>query len=1261
MLVALNRVVSVERLADLLWDGQPPAQARRAIHTHVSRLRAVLGVAGADRHGVTLTSVGHGYRLDADPARVDAHRFRTAFAAAVVIRDPDRRLSELRAALAMWRGPALDGAASERLRSRLCNDLDEQRLLGYEEVVRTSLESHRTTSVLPEVAQLTAEYPGRERLVELHMRALHLAGRRTDALDLYHRTRGYLVEELGIEPGTALREAHQRILRDRVDPVTPRANTIEPHVARVPAQLPPCVAPFIGRRPQLDQLDTLLDNDLPQGRGLVVVSGSAGVGKTALAIHWAHRRRDRFPDGQLYVNMLGHAADRPLPPVVALSRFLRAFGVATGELPDDVGEASSLYRSLIAEQRMVVVLDNVLNADQVRPLLPGGRSVAVVTSRETLGPLVAHEGAHHVPVGVLASDEARTLLVRTIGDERTAEELDSVDAVASLCSNLPLALRIVAANLVLRPRLRIADQVTRLLGGDRLGELVVADDPQSAVRVSFDLSYRRLPAPTRRVFRLLGLVPGPDVDVATAATLADGGHDDTARSLRELARAHLVEEGAADRYSLHDLLRCYARERARETDPVSERAAALDRLYRHYRDVSAAPARATWLEAEEANLAAAVHHARTPPQRAYAGEITDNLRGYFWNRVYPAASAGGRGDELRTQVTARLDLASLHWRAGSYSEAARHESAGLDLARRAGWLEAQAAISGHLGITYLRTGDVDRGVAHLCQSLELYDQTAWRLAGVALPRRSRWPVVPVGFAGRDDELRCLTTMLTNIDAPRVAVIQGPPGAGRTTLALAAAHAVADHFLGGTHYVDLHGHFANQARRPEEVIEDLVLSLGTEPGAVPSGLDQRAALCRSRLGDQQALVIVDNAPAVDPWTSLLPESSCSGLVVITTDSVPGNGYAMTLRPSDGTTPSLDTIPEIYRALSADTARMVRLLATHPSATVSTGAAAALAGLPPSAARRALDDLVAARLAVRTDDDRYIVGATIRAYATERCVLEDDAPGRALAVDRVLEWYLRLVYAANHVLAPYRQDPTLDLPRHDTEIPDFDYDEALDWCESELPNVVVAAQLALDRGENVTAWKLAAGSFNYLYRSRRASLWVRLHELGLAGARRAGNRYGEAWVLQNLALAHTLSGQRESARALFQDALAIRQDLGDRVGEAWTLTGIGVSYLAADDFVTAARNFDRAARTFRECGERVGEVVALTRAGDTYRGMHDSGRALASLRKALELAVATDENHGEGLTLLLLAETYRESGRTDDAVTLFQRAMNKHQVD
>ncbi|MDT4986202.1 MAG: hypothetical protein QOI74_296, partial [Micromonosporaceae bacterium] len=513
LLLRPNRPVEIGELAAVGWDDDVPHAGRRQVQNAIAALRAVL-----TRAGGIIDTVDGGYLLRVGPDELDVLVFERMVRHA-------RTVTDFRAALDLWRGPALAGLAGGALAEE-ARPLDESRLAALEDRLDLELAAGQHESLVDELQHLVAAHPLRERLVGQLMLALHRCGRATEAAAAYEELSARLAEELGIDPGTEIRRVQASL------------DTSGRQAAPRPAQLPADVSVFTGRISDLTRLDALLAAG--ESAGAVVVAaivGTAGLGKSALAVHWAHRVRERFPDGQLHVNLRGYAPTAPVRPLDALARFLRALGVAPDAIPTELDAAVTLYRSILTGKRVLVVLDNAATADQIRPLLPANpASVALVTSRDQLSELVDSDGAHRLTLDRLTADEAVELLARILGaerlgaDDRGAERLGADDRgaerlgaddhgaeLARLCAYLPLALRIAAANLADQPSLAVADYVAKLRGGDRLTALQIEGDPRAAVRATIDLSYAARPEPVRRLLRLLALAPGPDVTPESAA------------------------------------------------------------------------------------------------------------------------------------------------------------------------------------------------------------------------------------------------------------------------------------------------------------------------------------------------------------------------------------------------------------------------------------------------------------------------------------------------------------------------------------------------------------------------------------------------------------------------------------------------------------------------------------------------------------------------------------------------------------------------
>ncbi len=768
-LLAINagRAVPVSTLVDRLWGDQPPPSAVHSLHAHVSRLRQVLAQADST---TGLHRAGDGYRLDIRPDHVDLHRARRlvseARAVPATAGDRDQQmLRRLRAATTLWRGTPLAGLTGDWPRQAR-GALMEERLSTFIERFRIELRLGGHDVAVAPLTALLADHPLAEALAGLKMLALYRCGRQADALDVYRQLRARVVAEIGDEPGAELQALHEQILRRDPDLGAPAAGdhsgTPDPAAGAgahraprpalvVPRELPPDLTGFTGRTAQLARLEALLQH--PGGQVLIVaVSGIPGVGKTSLAVHWAHRIRNRFPDGQLFIDLRGYAACPPANPSEVLTRLLPTFGVPPERIPDREDDAVAVYRSLVADKKLLLVLDDAASAEQVRPLLPGGNgSMVLVTSRHQLTGLMARDGALRMHLGELPPDEAQALLSRSLADDRTDVKPESVRQLAEVCGYLPLALRIAAANLAVHPGRTVSELVSQLRTNDRLGVLTVPDDPRAAVRAAFDLSYLRLPETTRRVFRYLGLATGPDMDVEAVAALAGLEVTQARRHLDVLTSAHFVQEMSSGRYTLHDLLRVYANERAHREEPEAARAAAQTRIGDHWlchvnaamellqpgmvrlplpaatsgtvrHTFDGADAALAWLEAERSNLVAAARDAAATGRHPVAWLLADALRGYFfmcghtadWHNVATTglAAATARGDPCG-QAAAELSLSYLRLRQGRNSEAVAHAKSALRHARRGGWESGQMAGHNALGAAYIESGQLEKAADHL--------------------------------------------------------------------------------------------------------------------------------------------------------------------------------------------------------------------------------------------------------------------------------------------------------------------------------------------------------------------------------------------------------------------------------------------------------------------------------------------------------------------------------------------------------------------
>jgi DNA-binding SARP family transcriptional activator len=589
LLVNANRVVPADELSDMVWDGAPPAAARVTVRGLVRRLRLLLGPAVGSR----IATRPHGYAAEFQADELDVLRFaelcrdgETALRA-----DSWSRCSEvLGEALRLWRDMPFCDVPCQRLQREEVPRLEQARLQAAEWQAEAELRLGHHDRLVPQLQNLAAEQPLRERFHAQLMIALARCGRQAEALAAYRQARRALIDELGVEPGPELQDLHQRILEQDSDligsaPAPAASNAdIVPAAALQPRQLPTAIRHFTGRARELETLSALLEETAPDGPAVVIaaISGMAGVGKTALAVHFAHQAVTSFRDGQLYANLRGIGPGTPATPSEVIRGFLAALGVAPGRVPARLDELTALYRSVTAGRRLLIVLDNALDEKQVRPLLPGSPgSLVIVTSRSQLTGLAAAEGGRLLSLDVLSGVDAHALLAGRLGSDRADADPDAAAEIAALCGRLPLALGVTAARAASTPGFSLASLAAEFRDRSRLAALDVGD-PAVSVRTVFSWSYAQLPPATARMFRLLGLHPGPDVSVPAAASLAGVPVSQAWPGLAELARVHLVTEPFPGRYGFHDLLRAYAAEQAHAEESDEARRAATGRILDHY-------------------------------------------------------------------------------------------------------------------------------------------------------------------------------------------------------------------------------------------------------------------------------------------------------------------------------------------------------------------------------------------------------------------------------------------------------------------------------------------------------------------------------------------------------------------------------------------------------------------------------------------------------------------------------------------------------
>ncbi|MEU4767041.1 BTAD domain-containing putative transcriptional regulator [Actinosynnema sp. NPDC023794] len=714
-LLAINagRVVSLERLVDVLWGERPPGDSRSAIYTYVSTLRRALGD--------VLVRSGGGYLLSVRPDQVDLHVFTAELGdgrRALAEGDLEGAAARFAAALGRWHGTPLGGAQgtwAEGERSRL----EELRLGALEDRFDADLALGRGEALTTELSVAVAENPLRERLRSQLMLALGQAGRRAEALACYQQGRRILLDELGLEPGLALRSTHERVLRGEPEPPTAERRKPGPPS---PSQLPFDIADFTGRVAEHDRLVAHLTGTTGAVR-VCAISGQPGAGKSTLAAHVAHAVRDHFTDGQLYATLRGDGVV-PADPAEVLAGFLRALGTAEEAIPADPAERAQLYRTLLADRRVLIVLDDARDERQVRPLLPGGATCAVLTtSRERLGAL---GGAAHLDLSVMHDDEALELLDRVVGDGRVAAEPEAAEDIVRLCGQLPLALRIAGARLAARPQWRLARLAERL-GVQRrvLGELTLGD---LEVRGSLALSYDGLAERERAALRRLALLGVATFGGWLVAPLLDCDPREAEEVVERLVDSRLLDlattdGGTALRYRMHDLTRAFARERGEAEEPGAAVKAACARAAR------------TWLALVDLAGSHMPHTAfdrdRTPPDPRYfdpeaAAEIAADPEAWFDAEQAGLVGVVERVSELDlTDVATRLaaSLCSSRFSVRNlFGQWWRTHSAALEAARRAGDRAGEARLLSGLGWLRYEQDRFEEAASYYGQALDAYRQ-----------------------------------------------------------------------------------------------------------------------------------------------------------------------------------------------------------------------------------------------------------------------------------------------------------------------------------------------------------------------------------------------------------------------------------------------------------------------------------------------------------------------------------------------------------
>ncbi|WP_436756809.1 tetratricopeptide repeat protein [Streptosporangium sp. V21-05] len=790
LVLEANRVVSHDRLLNALWGAKVPATGQRLLHNHLWSLRRLL----TDDNIVVSTPTGYSLRLQPGASDLDVFVAETALArSALAAGDASQAAEGFRRALALWRGTALSGTHPE-LQATEGAALEEQRLAALIGRVEADLTLGRHSELIGELRLLVTEHPLNEKLRGQLMLTLHRAGRTAEALEEFRTGRRRFRDELGLEPGEELARIHQAILSGESTAIPATAEHAP--TAHVPRQLPADITRFTGRTEKLRQLDMLMveKEDTPT----VVISaiaGTAGVGKTALATHWGHRASARFPDGQLYINLHGYSLGRATTGAQALDQLLRGLGVADDEIPHSVDERASLYRSLLSSRRMLIVLDNAATPDQVRPLLPGSSpSRVLITSRDTLRSLSVTHDVHGVSLDVLSADEAIALLNSFMGGSGAAPEAEVIAELARLCGYLPLALRLAAAQLAGRSPSRVREFVAKLQQENRLTVLDLKEDPEIGVRSALELSYRSLTAPTRRMFRLLALHPGPSIGPDAAAALAGMPAENAATVVETLVNAHLLQEDDERRLSMHDLVRVYAEERCADDETADDYEDALTRTLDWYRhsvmkamdhlspmdttfmtinpidgtpDFPGFDEAMAWLEGEHPTLVAVIVHAARRNRHIHAWQIFTRLSWFFYSRNHlddllmtgeiALSSARLIGDRAgEAEILSDLGYAKMF--TGRYAEHLDHQRKALEIWRASGDRMGEARALRHVSYAFQLAGQPAKAIELGEQCLDLARSIGARVDEFAMMDTL---AISYFYMGRFDEAaevlsRCLT-------------------------------------------------------------------------------------------------------------------------------------------------------------------------------------------------------------------------------------------------------------------------------------------------------------------------------------------------------------------------------------------------------------------------------------------------------------------------------------------------------------------------
>jgi DNA-binding SARP family transcriptional activator len=756
LMVSVGRSVPTDMLAEQVWPERMPARVRATVHTYVARLRRLLG------HDVIRTAPG-GYQLAVPAESIDMWAFRELLRQAGAAGPPDEELTLLRQALGLWRGRPFANMESSWLDREVVPRLGDEWFSATERRIDLEMRVDNPGNLVAELRDLVRTYPTRESLWLRLVDALHRCGRRAEALDAYQEVRGVLTDELGIEPGDALQQMHRGVLLDGAGPASVDAPPPAESVAT--RQLPHDIANFSSRA-ELAQLQRLMATITRNGRRvthIVAMDGAPGIGKTTLAVHWAHQVARAYPDLQLYLNLRGYGPGEPMTPSAAAETLLRGLGVHSDMIPPGADERTALLRSVLAGRRVLLLLDNARDADQVRPLLPGADSLVVVTSRDQLRGLSIRDGAYRVTLGPLPPHEALALLASSFGGTRVAAERDAASRLVELCDGLPLALAIVAER---AQRAGGLTEVVQALMDERIRLDVFGDgegDPHTDLWVALSWSYRALGPDAAAMFRRLGLHPAEDISPDAAAALAGVPLRRAKHALDKLVAAHLLQQRRPHRYELHDLVRWYAREQAERDETPDERlqverrvvdwylhaaVAADSAMLPHRRRDYLAPyqpeaeppefadaaAAVAWFEREYDNIRSVMRWADNNGFSGHAWRMLTSMTAFFERRIpwqdaiefhewaLGAASAAG---EPTGEGYVLNGLGYMCLLKGDLDTALRHFRGALDRFRSSGHVRGEAMLWGNLSTIYGERGDHLTARRYATRALEMYESLGY--------------------------------------------------------------------------------------------------------------------------------------------------------------------------------------------------------------------------------------------------------------------------------------------------------------------------------------------------------------------------------------------------------------------------------------------------------------------------------------------------------------------------------------------------------